>query len=61
MYYYFQKIDITGSKPYVKSPNWIANKGAIINLKNEKDNICFQWSTISGLNYNKIKKNIFGI
>ena len=59
MYYYFQKIDITRAKSYVKSPNWIANKGATINLKNEKDNKCFQWSTTSGLNYNKIKKKYF--
>ena len=56
MYYYFQKIDITRAKSYVKSPNWIANKGATINPKNEKDNKCFQWSIISGLNYNKIKE-----
>ena len=27
-----------------------------INSKNEKDNKCFQWSIISGLNYNKIKE-----
>ena len=38
------------------SPNWIADKKATINPKNEKDNKCFQWSIISGLNYNKIKE-----
>ena len=38
------------------SPDWIASKKATINPKNEKDNKCFQWSTISGLNYNKIKE-----
>ena len=38
------------------SPNWIVNKKATINPKNEKDNKCFQLSIISGLNYNKIKK-----
>ena len=38
------------------SPNWIADKKATINPKNEKDNKCFQWSTISALNYNKIKE-----
>ena len=36
------------------SPEWIVNKGATINPKNEKDNKCFQWSTTSALNYNKI-------
>ena len=30
------------------------NKGATINPKNKKDNKCFQWSTTSALNYNKI-------
>ena len=45
LYYYFMKIDIRRPDTYVKSPDWIANKGAIINPKNEKDNKCFQWST----------------
>ena len=38
------------------SPNWIASKKATINPKNEKDNECFKWSIISGLNYNEINK-----
>ena len=38
------------------SPDWIASKKATINPKNEKDNKCFQWSIIAGLNYNKIKE-----
>ena len=32
---------------------------ATIDPKNEKDNKYFQWSTISGLNYNKIKEKDF--
>ena len=56
MYYYFQKIDIRRAKSYVKSPDWIANKGATTNPKNEKDNKCLQWPITSGLNDNKIKK-----
>ena len=38
------------------SPDWIVNKKATINPKNERDNKCFQCSIISGLNYNKIKE-----
>ena len=38
------------------SPDWLVNTGATINPKNEKDNKCFQWATILGLNYNKIKE-----
>ena len=56
LYYYFQKIDIRRGESYIISPDWIASKKATINPKNEKDNKCFQWSTISGLNYNKIKE-----
>ena len=36
-------------------PDWIASKKAT-NPKNEKDNKCFQWSIILGLNYNNIKE-----
>ena len=38
------------------SPDWIASKKATINPKNEKDNKCFQWSIIAGLNYNITKE-----
>ena len=34
----------------------IIPKKATINPKNEKDNKWFQWSIISGLNYNKVKE-----
>ena len=37
-------------------PDWIASKKASINPKNEKDNECFKWSIIAGLNYNKINE-----
>ena len=38
------------------SHDWIVNKKATINPKNERDNKRFQWSIILGLNYNKIKE-----
>ena len=41
---------------YIASPDWIASKEATINPKNEKDNKCFQWATIAGLNYDIIKE-----
>ena len=56
LYYHFQRIDIRRAESYIMSPNWIVSKKATINPKNEKDNKCFQWSTISGLNYDKIKE-----
>ena len=56
LYYYFQKIDIRRAESYIGSPHWIASKKATINPKNEKDNKCFQWSIILGLNYYKINE-----
>ena len=41
LYYHFQKIDIRRAESYIMSPNWIVNKKATINPKNEKDNKCF--------------------
>ena len=36
LYYYFMKRDIKRAGSYVKSPDWIANKGATINPKYER-------------------------
>ena len=57
LYYHFQRIDIRRGESYIVSPDWIASKKATINPKNEKDNKCFQWAIIAGLNYNKINEN----
>ena len=56
LYYHFQRIDIRRGGSYMVSPDWISSKKATINPKNEKDNECFKWSIIAGLNYNKIKE-----
>ena len=56
LYYYFQRIDIRRAESYIISPDWIASKKATINPKNQKDNECFKWSIIVGLNYNKINE-----
>ena len=54
--YHFQRIDIRRGGSYIASPDSISSKKATINPKNEKDNECFKWSIIAGLNYNKIKE-----
>ena len=54
--YHFQKVDIRRRESYIMSPDWIESKKATINPKTEKDNECFKWSIIVGLNYNKINK-----
>ena len=56
LYYYFQEINIGRVESHIISPDWIVNKKATINPKNEKNNECFKWSIIAGLNYNKIKE-----
>ena len=57
--YELHKIDIIRAESYIVSPDWIASKKATTNPKNEKDNKCFQWSIIAGLNYNTIKEKEF--
>ena len=44
---------------YIKSPKWLLHKGATLNPKNENDDECLRWSTISALNYNEIMKKEF--
>ena len=56
LYYHFQRIDIRRAESYIMSPDWIASKKATINPKTEKDNECFKWPMIPGLNDNKINK-----
>ena len=56
LYYQFQKIDIRRGESYIMSPDWIVSKKATINPKNEKDNKCFKWSILAGLNYSKIEE-----
>ena len=56
LYYDFQRREIGTAESYIMSPDWIASKKATINPKNEKDNECFKWSIIEGLNHNKTKE-----
>ena len=55
LHYDFQKIDIVRAESYIKSPNWLVNKGATVSPKHEKDNKCFQYSITLALNHNKTK------
>ena len=54
--YELHKIGIIRAELYIVSPDWIANKKAATTPKNKKDNKCFQWSIIPGLNYNSIEE-----
>lgn len=43
------KYDPLRASLYIQLPRRLANKNAIINIKNEKDNKCFLWSLLAGL------------
>ena len=55
----FHRLRLRRSRSYIKSPKWLLHKGATINPKNENDDECLRWSTISALNYNEIMKKEF--
>ena len=57
LHYHLQKTSLkrTGSS-YIDSPEWLKNKKATINPKNNDDN-CFQYALTVALNYQNIKKN----
>ena len=50
LYYHLQKIGLTRGRSYTDSPEWIKNKKATINPKNNDDN-CFENSLIVALNH----------
>ena len=57
-YYNLQKISLNrkGSS-YIDSPEWLKNKKATINPKNDENN-CFQYTLTIALNYQNIKKTL---
>ena len=54
--YHVHKTTLKRRKPYIKSPEWLINKRATINLKN-KDNKCFQYSITVALNHQNIENH----
>ena len=51
----FNKIRLKRSRSYIDSPEWLKNKKAITNPKNNDDK-CFQYALTVALNYEQIKK-----
>ena len=56
MYYKCHKVNFKRGGAYIDSPDWIKNKKATINSKNEDDK-CFQYAATVTLNSEKIKCN----
>ena len=49
--YHIHKTSLKRGNSYIKSPEWVANKKAIINPKNV-DNRCFEYSIVVALRHN---------
>ena len=54
--YHFHKTSLKRGKSYIKSSEWVLNKRATINPKNE-DNKCFQYSITVALNHQNIENH----
>ena len=56
LYYNLNKISLSRGGSYIDSPEWLKNKKATINQKNN-DGKCFQYALTFPLNYQNIKNN----
>ena len=54
--YHLHKINLNRGSSYIKSHEWIRNKGVTMNPKN-KDNRCFQYAITAALNHQNINHN----
>ena len=52
--YHLHKISPKKGSSYIKSPEWIKNKGVTINPKNTENNNCFQYAITAALNHQNI-------
>ena len=57
MSYDIHKTSLKRGSSYVMSPEWLANKKAIINPKNYACSVCFAYSVIVALNYQNIRNH----
>ena len=53
----FQWLDLTQGSSYIPLPDWIANKKAVINPKNENDEECLKWAVTAALHHKEIKSH----
>ena len=56
LYYDLNKMSLNRGGSYIDSPQWLKNKKATINLKNNDDK-CFQYAVSVALNYQNIEKD----
>ena len=51
---HLHKISLNRGSSYIKSFEWLYNKGVTLNPKNTKDSNCFQYAIIAALNHQNI-------
>ena len=56
LYYDLNKVSLSRGGSYIDSPEWLKNKKATINPKNN-DGKCFQYALTIALDYEQIKKD----
>ena len=56
LYYKLNKVSLSRCGSYIDSPEWLKNKKATINPKNNDDK-CFQYALTVALNHKQILKN----
>ena len=55
--YHLHKISLNRGSSYIKSPEWLHNKGVTINTNNTKNNNCFKYAITAALHHQEIGKN----
>ena len=55
--YHLHKISLNRGSSYIKSFEWLYNKGVTLNPKNSKDSNCFQYAIIAALNHHNIDRH----
>ena len=52
--YHLHKISLDRGSSYIKSPEWLHNKGVTINTNNTKNNNCFKYAITAALHHHNI-------
>ena len=55
--YHLHKTSLNSGSSYIKSPDWLRNKGTTINPKNTEDKECFKYAMIAALPYQEFRRN----
>ena len=57
LYYCLHNTILRRGKSYIRYPEWLINKRAIINPQNKDDNNCFQYAITVALNHKNIENH----